>query len=64
MFRSMLISHKIILHKKLLALSALVIMHLALAGELYRCEQTGKNPEEREVNKERCCKHYFGGMIE
>lgn len=60
----MFISHKIILHEKLLVLSALVIMHLALSGELNRCGQIGKDPEERKVNKERCCKHDFGGMIE
>lgn len=48
----MFISHKIILHRKWLILSALVIMHLALSGELSRCEQIGKNPEERKVNKE------------
>lgn len=53
----MFILHKIILLKKLLVLSALVIMHLGLAGELYRCEEIVKNPEERRVNKERCCKH-------
>lgn len=60
----MFILHKSILHKKLLVLSALVIMHIALAGDLYRCEQIGKNPEESKENDQRCCKHDLGGMIE
>lgn len=39
-------------------------MHIALAGNMYRCEQIEKNPEENKENDQRCCKHDFGGMIE
>ena len=39
-------------------------MHIALSGELSRCEQTGKNPEESKEHDQRCCKHKLGGMIE
>lgn len=53
-----------ILHRKLLALSALVIMHVALPGELYRCEQIGKNPDENKESDQRCCKQGLGGMTE
>lgn len=56
--------HKTILHKKLLVLSALFIMHIALAGDKYRREQIEKNPEENKENDQWCCKHDFGGMIE